>query len=198
MESTALNAKHPQDDPRLIRQAQRGDRQAFAALVRRYEKRVMAVAYRTVGDSDLARDIAQEVFIKVWHALPQFKRGRPFFTWLYRIVINASFDALRREKRFQACPLDHAPEQMTRDRQAMDPAEHSDLKRVIDGLINRLSHPQRTALMLKEVEGLNAREIASVMHCPHGTVRSHLSHARAQLREWIETEYPEWTEEVKR
>lgn len=186
--------QQPFSEDALIRQAQAGDRQAFADLVRQYERRVLAVAFRIVEDADLARDVAQEVFIKLYAGLPGFHAKNRFFTWLYRITVNASFDALRREKRFQAQPLEGLV--IAGEGAADAPAQRAELANVMDGLMARLSHPQRTALMLKEVEGFNAREVAQIMGCAHGTVRSHLHGARSRLRSWIEAEYPEWMEEM--
>ncbi len=94
------------DDPDLISLSRIGDIPAFETLVRRYEKRVMVVAGRIVGNPQDARDVTQKVFIRVYRYLDQFRNDRNFFTWLYRIIVNASFDFLKREKRFRAVPLD--------------------------------------------------------------------------------------------
>jgi len=175
----------------LIRRAASGDPGAFEKLFYRYERRVMALAFRVTGDTDLAADVTQEVFIRVYRSLTRFRQGNRFFTWLYRITVNASYDVLRKVRRYREVPLHEAgaacPRTMTFPEDGTDGTADA-----IWSLIGRLSTPQRTAFMLRETEDLSCREIAAVMGCTPATVRSHLSHARMRLRDEIKTKYPEF------
>lgn len=176
------------EDRSLIRSAKSGDIQAFEALVKKYQNRVLAVAYRIVGSREDARDVAQDVFIRLYRFLPKFRNGKVFFTWLYRIVLNASYDFLKKENRFRSVPLEGIPD-IPASIQA-DSTGSDSLDKVL-ALTDRLSIPQKTALILREVEDCTCREIARIMECPEGTVRSHLHHARKHLKTMIEKHYPE-------
>jgi len=175
----------------LIRRAKRGDVQAFQALVKAYEKRVLGVAYHVTGDPEAARDIAQDVFIRLFRFLSSYKTHKRFFTWLYRITVNVSYDYLKRERRFRAVSLEelnHEPAGYLKH------SERSEMEGIVDELLDMLSTPQKTAFILREVEGLSCKEIAKVMNCPNGTVRSYLFYARKYLKEKIRTQYPEFIE----
>jgi RNA polymerase sigma-70 factor (ECF subfamily) len=169
---------------------------AFGALVRMYENRVGAVAFRIVGDRDAALDVAQEVFIRLYRFLPRFNAEKRFFTWLYRIVVNASYDYLRKNHRFQTVPLDDPSFRALSDGSAADASE-DDMRRRIHDLLDLLSVPQRTAFLLREVEGFSCEDIARVMACPAGTVRSHIHLARKKMRMLIEKHYPEYLEGMR-
>lgn len=185
------------DEKTLIRLAQNGDIRAFEKLVKQYQRRVISVSYRIVGDVEDARDVAQEVFVRLYRFLSQFRNERKFFTWLYRIIVNVSFDFLKREKRFLSLPLDEIPE-YSRFLMTDDEAQDGEISDKIYKLTEMLSIPQKTAFILREVEGFKCREIAKIMDCPSGTVRSHLHHARRRLKELIEKHYPEFIEGMNR
>ncbi|MBN2414839.1 sigma-70 family RNA polymerase sigma factor [bacterium] len=182
-----------QDEPGLIRRAQSGDVQAFEMLVRHYQPRVLSLACSIVDDPADARDVAQEVFIRVYRFLPSFEHRKRFFTWLYRIILNCSYDFLKREKRFRHDPLDEA---VIAGEAA--PGEgrirNGDLSEVITGLLGTLSVAQKTAFVLRDVEGLSCKEAAAIMDCPQGTLRSHLHFARRRLRDLLKNNYPEYLE----
>ena len=185
-----------QDEPGLIRRARSGDVQAFELLVRHYQQRVLALACSIVDNPADARDVAQEVFIRVYRFLPSFNLRKRFFTWLYRIVVNCSYDFLKREKRFRHDPLDEAVIDA-----AVEPGEKrirdsGELSETISGLLGTLSAPQKTAFILRDVEGLSCKETAAVMNCPSGTVRSHLHFARRRLRDLLKDNYPEFLEGI--
>lgn len=181
------------DDATLIRHCRSGDMLAFEILVKRYEHRVMAVAYRIVGDRQDARDVAQEVFIRVYRYLNQFRNERKFFTWLYRIIVNASFDFLKKEQRFQAVPLDELSADLTPATE-IDSADEKMFKQQLLLWLNTLSLSQKTAFTLHEIDGFKCKEIAEIMDIPNSTVRSHLRHARLRLKTLIEKHYPEYLE----
>lgn len=181
------------DDLFLIRCAIKGDPDAFEALFVRYQTRVMSLAFRITGDKESAKDVTQETFIRLFRSLSQFKNDKKFFSWLYRITVNVCYDHLRREKRFYHTPLDE--ENLNTDHN-FSPAEKekSELIRKIFELTHLLSTTQKTAFILRETEGLKCKEIAKILDCPVGTVRSYLHFARAKLKQLIQTNYPELLE----
>ncbi|MBN1892877.1 sigma-70 family RNA polymerase sigma factor [bacterium] len=184
-------------DADLIRLSASGDEGAFRQLFDRYEKRVMALAFRITEDPDLAADVTQEVFIRVYRSLPRFQVGKKFFTWLYRIAVNASIDALKKARRYREIPLDALSVDRFPSHDGMSGISADGSADILWSLIGQLSTPQRTAFMLRETEDLSCGEIAAVMGCTAATVRSHLSHARRQLRDDIKMKYPELLVGVK-
>ena len=178
-------------DQMLVERVQRGDRAAFDVLVRKYQYKIIKLISRYVHDSSEALDVAQEAFIKAYRAIPGFRGESAFYTWLYRIAINTAKNFLVAEGRR---PLDHGvdiqdPEQY--DMQArlkdMDTPEHllltQEIQRTVENAINELPEDLRTAIMLREIEGLSYEEIAQAMSCPVGTVRSRIFRARDAIDE---------------
>jgi RNA polymerase sigma-70 factor (ECF subfamily) len=173
-------------DEELVRRVQRGEKAAFDILVRKYEHKIANVINRYVRDSSEVLDISQEAFIKAYRALPNFRGESEFYTWLYRIAINtaknylvasnrrppaADIDAQEAEQYEGAAGLkDYAtPERMLLK---------SELEITIQAAIDELPDDLRTAIVLRELEGLSYEEIATAMECPIGTVRSRIFRAR--------------------
>ncbi len=171
------------DDERMwVVRAQAGDQAAFGLLVQRYYRLAVSVAYHQGLDLASAQDAAQEAFVKAWLALPRFRESAGTFrAWLCRIVANAARDALRRER-----PAGELDEALADDR--ADPAgraeEHSQAQAVREALA-QLPEASRTALVLREYEGLSYAEIAAALDIPIGTVMSRLNYARGRLRELL-------------
>jgi RNA polymerase sigma-70 factor (ECF subfamily) len=195
--------KEPGDDRALVRAAQRGDEQAFRALVERYQRRVVQLALGMVKDPDEAMDIAQETFVRVHRYLPSFKGDSSFFTWTYRIAMNLCLDAQRRKGRSERVDLEQ--EDQAEIEAAMDPPSHAlagpqrqalneELRGKIDEALAGLSENHRAILLLREVEGLSYEELAKVLGIRKGTVMSRLFHARLKmqnkLREYLGEEAP--------
>jgi len=181
-------------DRLLIQKAKDGDVQAFESLFYRYQTKVLNLAFRIVGDQDCAKDVTQETFIRIYHSLKQFKNEKKFFSWLYRITINVCYDFLRKENRFRHSSIDEQVANSTIMSEQKN--EKSELVEKIYEMINLLSTQQKTTFILRETEGLKCKEIAKVMECPVGTVRSHLFHARKKLKELMQKNYPELLEGV--
>ena len=177
----------------IIRSAQNGNLQAFELLVKEYQTRVVSIAFKIVGSPEDAKDVAQEVFIRLYRFLPRFKKEKQFFSWLYRIVINASYDFLKRGNRYRTVPLEDISD-IKRSTVHHSSGRESELQEIIGELIETLSSPQKTAFILREVEGFSCREISKIMDCPGGTVRSHLHFARKRLKDLVEKHYPEFVE----
>lgn len=161
----------------LIVAAQRGDQQAFGALVRLHQRRAYAVARAIVGSHEDAEDVVQDAFVLAHRALGRFRPQQPFGAWLHRIVANSALDALRRRKVRET-------EQLTENAALPfdDPAEADELRRRLHEGLGLLSTRQRAVLVMHDVEGFKHSEIGETLGIPEGTARSDLHHARAVLR----------------
>jgi RNA polymerase sigma-70 factor (ECF subfamily) len=195
LKSSVFDESGRPDEKEIIRLAQHGDVKAFERLVHHYQQRVLSLAFRMVGDPDGAKDVAQDVFIRLYRFLPQFKPGRNFFTWLYRIVVNVSYDFLKNRGRYRGIPLDEVAQSTPALISQENPV--GELDKIMEQLLETLSSPQKTVFILREAEGLSGKEIAGILECPEGTVRSHLHHARKQLKYLFEKMYPEFLEGIR-
>ena len=181
------------DDRELAAAALKGDEDAFAGLVRRHQAGVRRCAARILGDDEEARDIAQLAFVRAWENLPKYDPSWSFSTWLYRIATNLAIDVLRSRDsrdRTHATHLRLVGDSVTPTAPA-DLAE-GEVKRIFDELAIRLSPSQRTAFVLREVEGLATSEVARAMGCTEATVRNHVFQARAVMRRELAARYPEY------
>jgi len=184
-----------QSDLSLVQLAQRGDTGAFGALVCRYQHKVVKLVSRYVRDPAEAEDIAQEAFIKAYRALPSFRGDSAFYTWLYRIAINTAKNVLASRGR---SPIQYEVDRSDDDhydvvanlKDTATPealALTEEIRSIVTSAIDALPEDLRTAIQLRELEGLSYEEIAAAMECPVGTVRSRIFRAReaidARLRE---------------
>lgn len=182
-------------DEELVARAIEGDLDSFNQLVLRWERRIYALAYRTIGREEEARDIAQETFLRAFRAIRGFKGQAKFSSWLYRIALNLCHDWMRRERR---SPIVHLPEGpgSPGSESVMDlvvdqpsPAEPIDdtvsrreITRSVARAMALLPEEQRTAIILKEYHGLTFQEIADLLECPLSTVKTRLYQGLAVLR----------------
>jgi RNA polymerase sigma-70 factor (ECF subfamily) len=176
-------------DLELVRRAQRGERGAFDLLVLRYQHKVIKLVARLLRDPAEAEDVAQEAFVKAYRALASFRGDSAFYTWLYRIAVNTARNAMASRQRR---PLDYEAELTEGEQTAVearmrhtDTPEATVLSEEIRETVNRavaaLPEDLRTAIILREVEGLSYEEIAAAMDCPVGTVRSRIFRAREAI-----------------
>jgi RNA polymerase sigma-70 factor (ECF subfamily) len=180
------------DENDLIRAAAAGDRSAFELLVGLKRQQVVRTAYQVTGDLEDALDVAQGVFLKLWQALGRFDPSRRFDTWLYRITVNAAIDLLRvrgPKGVLQPLPDDLAVPAATDVESDVDLIR---LQRAFLRLAARLAPKQRTAFVLREIEGLPTAEVAQVMGVAESTVRNHLLQARRVIKAGLEQDYPEF------
>ena len=178
-------------DQPLVERVQRGDKKAFDLLVLKYQHRIIKLVSRYVRDPSDAQDVAQEAFLKAYRALPKFRGDSAFYTWLYRIVINTAKNYLvmqsRRPVSTETDGMSGDDEQSELESALKDytTPENMLLKDEIEATlldaIEQLPEDLRTAITLREVEGLSYEEIASVMMCPIGTVRSRIFRAREAI-----------------
>ena len=182
----------PPEDSDLIAATLAGNSEAFATLVERYDRSVYHLAYRTVRDSEEARDVTQEAFFKAYRSLKTFKPGAKFSTWIFAIAYHACCDRLSRRKRYsnEEFPQDRADATPGPAEQAIA----SDEARRLRAAIDRLPEKYRTVITLYHLQGKQYDEIATVLGVPMGTVKTHLFRAKEQLRKLLtdtRTEVPE-------
>jgi RNA polymerase sigma-70 factor (ECF subfamily) len=177
-------------DLSLVRRVQRGDKGAFDALVLKYQHKVIKLVMRYVRNPAEAEDIAQEAFIKAYRALPQFRGDSAFYTWLYRIAINTAKNALvSRDRSPIAYDLDlQNPDESYDMHHRLKDSETpealamtEEIRSTVNSAIDALPEDLRTAIVLRELEGLSYEEIAATMDCPVGTVRSRIFRAREAI-----------------
>lgn len=178
----------------LVRLAQKGDLQAYDELVRRYQERIYATVYHMTANHEDANDIAQEAFIKAFQALPSFKGGSSFYTWLYRIAVNKTINFLKQRKNkhhFSLNDIDFNAENdpdlvaLVSDKTPFRNVGLTELQKKLNEALHRLSEPHRMVVVLHDVQGLSHEEIADIMDCNIGTVRSRLFYARQQLQGFL-------------
>ncbi len=176
-------------DQLLVERARRGDRGAFDLLVLKYQQKILKLIMRYVRDQTEALDVSQEAFVKAYRALPAFRGESAFYTWLYRIAINTAKNHL--------VSMQRKPVEYELDAQESDSAERSphlreedspeglamqeELRQAIERALAELPEELRTAILLREIEGLSYEEIAVAMDCPVGTVRSRIFRARETI-----------------
>jgi RNA polymerase sigma-70 factor (ECF subfamily) len=180
-------------DALLVERAKRGDVSAFEMLVVKYQRRIERLIGRMVRDVDLVQDIAQESFIRAYRALPQFRGESAFYTWLYRIAVNTAKKALVDKKRDplvleSALVSTEEGEEPLRAENELSDGEtpeavlaSKEIAATVNAAIDALSEDLRQAIVLREIEGLSYEEIADVMNCPIGTVRSRIFRAREAI-----------------
>ena len=180
-------------DALLVERVKRGDVRAFEMLVVKYQRRVERLIGRMVRDVDLVQDIAQESFIRAYRALPQFRGDSAFYTWLYRIAVNTAKKALMDMKRDplvleSSRSLGEDGEETSRAENELTTGEtpeallaSKEIATAVNAAIEALSEDLRQAITLREIEGLSYEEIAEMMNCPIGTVRSRIFRAREAI-----------------
>jgi len=188
-------------DAELVARVQRGDKKAFDLLVLKYQRKIMRLLSRMIRDPAEIEDVAQEAFIKAYRALPQFRGESAFYTWLYRIAINTARNWLASSGRRPSAP--NAIE--TEDGETFNETDNltdistpesmvasREIAETVNATIQELPEELRTAIILREIEGMSYEDIAQTMACPIGTVRSRIFRAReaiaAKLRPLLDTD----------
>jgi RNA polymerase sigma-70 factor (ECF subfamily) len=178
----------------LVKRARHGDLGAYDELVRRYQERIYATIYHMTANHEDANDLAQEAFIKAFQALRSFKGGSSFYTWVYRIAVNKTINFLKQRKARTQMSLDdldmnaeHDPDlvALVSDKTPRRDASLSELQQKLNEAMQKLSEPHRLVVTLHDVQGLSHEEIADIMDCNIGTVRSRLFYARQQLQAYL-------------
>ncbi len=190
--SAATNNRAEEDA--IVRRAQEGDLVAYDELVRRYQERIYATLYHMTSNHDDANDLAQEAFIKGYQALKSFKGGSSFYTWVYRIAVNKTLNFLKSRKNrsmMSLNDLDFDAEKdpdlvaLISDKTPRRDAVLAELQKKLNEAMLKLSEQHRLVVTLHDVQGMAHEEIAEIMECNTGTVRSRLFYARQQLQGYL-------------
>lgn len=181
-----MSPKARADDKALVERLREGDAEALRLVVERYQERVFALVFGVVRDAHEVEDVAQEVFLKVFTRIAAFDGRSQFYTWLYRVAVNAAKDHVKKRVRRPAVALEEAD---AFPGAAEDPEAHAartETQRLVRAAIDALPVRYREVLALREIEGLSYDEIANVLGISIGTVESRLHRARARLKKRLE------------
>lgn len=181
----------PNDEPLLIARARDGDMDAYDELIRRHQERIYGTVYHMTSNHEDANDLTQETFIKAYQALKSFKGGSSFYTWIYRIAVNKTINFLKQRKNRQAMSLndldfnaENDPDlvALVSDKTPRREAGLVELQEKLNEAMGKLSDVHRLVVTLHDIQGVPHEEIAEIMECNVGTVRSRLFYARQQLQ----------------
>src|SRR5271163_868512 len=194
VERTELESPEPEHESELVVRARKGDLKAYDELVKRYQERIYATIYHMTSNHEDANDLAQESFIKAYSALKSFKGGSSFYTWLYRIAVNKTINFLKQRKNKYHLSLNDLDFNAENDPDLVALVSHktprrdaglSELQKKLNEALMKLSEPHRMVVVLHDVQGMSHDEIAEIMGCNIGTVRSRLFYARQQLQGYL-------------
>src|SRR5450432_1436858 len=197
VERTDPEPPAPQEESALVHRARQGDLAAYDDLVKRYQERIYATIYHMTSNHEDANDLAQDSFIKAFQALKSFKGGSSFYTWLYRIAVNKTINFLKQRKNrinMSLNDLDFNTENnpdlvaLISEKTPQRDAGLKELQEKLNAAMLKLSEPHRLVVVLHDVQGMSHEEVAQVMDCNIGTVRSRLFYARQQLQSLL-TDY---------
>jgi len=184
MESGCVDARD-EEFVRLVKQAKAGDMAAFEAIMRLYERRVLLTALRLLNRNlEDAKDAAQQVFMRLHRSLGQLDENRHFASWLYRITVNVCRDTLRARARRPMLSLEEAGAGLVSA--AADDTVRNEQRRMIYDALATLPERERTAVVLRDLEGFTTSEAARIMGCSEVTVRSQISSARVKIRKYVQ------------
>lgn len=180
-----------EEDEALVARAQRGDVSAFDVLVERYKQRLYATVYHMTSNHEDANDLVQDAFIKAYRSLQSFKGQSSFYTWVYRIAVNRTINFLKRRKDRGHLSLNDVDASIETDPDYVELMSHvtprrevglNELQEKLNEALQKLSDEHRTVVIMHDVQGMTHADIAKVMVCSEGTVRSRLFYARQQLQ----------------
>ena len=189
------------NDRGLIEKAQKGDIEAFEALVSAYQKKVFNIAFRMIGNLEDASDVSQEVFVKVYKSMKDFRGQSSFSTWIYRITVNVCMDELRKAKNKKVIYIDEDIRtddgEMKREIEDDAPGPESiieglELKQVVSDAINALLPDHRVVLVLRDIQDFSYEEISRILNIPQGTVKSRINRARLILKDVLTSRKELW------
>lgn len=196
------------DENALVNQFQNGDTEAFNPLVLKYQKKIYNLMYQRVRDQETAKDLCQEVFLKAFNALPNFKGGSAFYSWIYRIAINCSIDFQRKRNRDKVLTFEELPLEaddvlrMTDDYPSPEQLlDEKELGLIIRKAVKKLPPGQRRVFNLRHRRELAIKEIAALLNRSEGTIKAHLHHAHRQLQgmllPYLRNEPLKWNGEIR-
>ena len=185
-----IDLRH-EDDEVLVRRTQRGDSAAFDVLVERYKERLYATVYHMTSNHEDANDLVQDTFIKAFKSLNSFRGQSSFYTWVYRIAVNRTINFVKRRKNRNQYSLDDLDSSIQTDPDLVEMMSHvtprrevalMELHERLNEALQKLSEPHRVVVTMHDIQGMTHADIAKVIGCSEGTVRSRLFYARQQLQ----------------
>ena len=185
-----IDLQHEEDEV-LVRRTQNGDNAAFDVLVGRYKERLYATVYHMTSNHEDANDLVQDTFIKAYKSLRSFRGQSSFYTWVYRIAVNRTINFIKRRKNRSQYSLDDMDSSIQTDPDLVELMSHvtprrevalTELQQKLNEALQQLSEPHRAVVVMHDVQGMTHADIARVMKCSEGTVRSRLFYARQQLQ----------------
>jgi RNA polymerase sigma-70 factor (ECF subfamily) len=168
----------------LVTEAKTGDRNAFDALIARFEAQVLRTAWRLLGNLEDARDASQEVFLRFYKYIGRFDESRPLSPWLYRMTVNVCRDLGRKRAKHGQISLEDERKEPVAN--TPSPADRLESRQWVAEGLKTLTRKERTAVVLRDIEGLSTREVARVLGTTEITVRSHISRARLKMKRFLE------------
>ena len=203
LSTSSTHTSPPTDERELVERFQNGEQEAFNELVIRYQGKIYNLVYKYVSNSETAKDLSQEIFIKAFRALPNFKRQSAFYSWLYRIAINLCIDFIRQQKRGRALSFEDLTagdndEMAFNDVGPLPPdqLETKELGHIIGQAVQQLPPKQQRVFNLRYQDGLQLKEIAAQLDRSEGTIKAHLHHAHKRLQTllvpYLKNEKLEW------
>jgi RNA polymerase sigma-70 factor (ECF subfamily) len=183
------------EEKELVEMARAGDVKAFELLIEGCEKKVFNIAYRMIANYEDASELAQEVFIKAFKSIGKFKGDSLFSTWIYKITTNVCLDEIRKRKNRKVISLDenivYEGNEIKRQLKDEEPgpeikAESNEIKKAVKESINELPEDYKTVIILRDIQGFSYEEIARIISCPEGTVKSRINRARQALKKILE------------
>lgn len=183
------------DDLSLVKRAQGGDDSAFDALIRKYQQRIYFTVYNMTSNHEDANDLTQETFVKAHQALASFKGDSSFYTWVYRIAVNKTINFVKSRSKRSFLSLndldfnaEHDPDmvELVSDKTPRRDVALTELQKKLNEALQRLSEHHRMVVVLHDIQGMAHEEIAKIMDCNVGTVRSRLFYARQQLQGFLQ------------
>ena len=192
---TETTTSPPQEyDASLVERAQKGDLDAFDSLTIKYRQRLLSVIYNMTSNREDAADLTQEAFVKAFRSIGRFKGKSSFFTWLYRIGVNVTLSHLQKNKTRRFFSFENLSEEVNQETafeilasrsKTERPTLLNELQEKLNEALQKLSNKHRTIVVLFEIEGLSHKQIAEIMKCSEGTVRSRLHYAKQQLQAYL-------------
>jgi RNA polymerase sigma factor (sigma-70 family) len=183
-----------EDDETLVARTQRGEQHAFDILVQRYKERLYATVYHMTGNHEDANDLVQDALIKAYKSITSFKGQSSFYTWVYRIAVNRTINFLKRRKTRNHYSLDDVDSNIQSDPDFVELMSHvtprrevglGELQEKLNEALQKLSEAHRAVVTMHDVQGMTHADIAKVMKCSEGTVRSRLLYARQQMQAFL-------------
>ena len=187
-----LDDRIERETKEIVKKIKDGDQRSFSRLVRLYKNQVASLAYKMVGDYDEAADIMQNVFVKVNQNIWRFDEKKRFYTWLYRITVNASIDYMRKHHRHQHESIENVKEKADEKNDTPEASfKKSRIREYIDEAAESLNEKQRSAFFLRDVDGCNIDDVANIMNMPEATVRWYLHRARTKIKKELMKKCPQ-------